>query len=773
VLLAALLAASAQAAAETFDLKVHAYCQQSLPSGTCGGFENEAQFRARQIQNIQGMNLRFCENGITFRPAGIDVTYDADISLISVANGAVDPDPATYGGSRVKELRDNVAAAEPGVEHMFVVEGLAGVGFAARPPDTKTYANEYYGLFIAPMFFGGGWAHEMGHHFGLSHTWTGDDPGIDRDGDNLACTADDPGKQEDMNTAGDGPADDVWSGVLRVGYEYCVESLLVAPNPNEPSAGVCAATCFVNPGGGQQFLPLSPPFPNVMSGYNEACHGPYPQPNPTALAFCSGQTATVQSILATIPERLQLDEVCGVAGDADCDGICQSADNCPTVANTSQSNTDSDLPGNACDNCASVSNPAQADLDDDGVGDACDANADGDCCAENVDDDDLDPTTRIGEIDGIGCPDQDLRGNGCLDSDNDGMPNCQDPNDDDDAALDESDGCPIDPSDVTGAACQIPVVCAQSLWWLACKFSGGGCLEFGLRLYQVVNPAPTMVFFRRFEIANQTLYVHPNPGDSVADVAAYFLGASAEGGEAGAAALTSGEWSLEIWTLDDLGNPRALREVVTTYQIADVVVTVLGAGALLAVTPSPGARGSLQLGSTWSPGLETGLLVADSDMDGVPAFLDLCTSVYDPAQRDSDGDAVGDACDPDLDNDGVVGASDIARFGDCLGTNLLVPAPALFDVPGAPATLVLPSDAEAAAAVRRSLCVDTDLTGDGQVNDADLAIAQATAGGPPGPSGFVSFAAAMVPGLTPSGAVLLGLVLATSAWRLGWRPGRH
>jgi len=81
---------------------------------------------------------------------------------------------------------------------------------------------------------------------------------------------------------------------------------------------------------------------------------------------------------------------------------------------------------------------------------------------------------------------------------------------------------------------------------------------------------------------------------------------------------------------------------------------------------------------------------------------------------------------------------------------------------------VLPSDAEVAAAMQRSLCADTDLTGDGQVNDFDLAIVQAVAGGPPGPSGFVAFAVAMVPGLTQSGAVLLGLVLAATAGRLGW-----
>jgi hypothetical protein len=67
-------------------------------------------------------------------------------------------------------------------------------------------------------------------------------------------------------------------------------------------------------------------------------------------------------------------------------------DNCPTVSNPGQTNTDGDALGDACDtcpldaandadgdgrcanvdNCPLVANPTQADTDGDGVGDACD-----------------------------------------------------------------------------------------------------------------------------------------------------------------------------------------------------------------------------------------------------------------------------------------------------------------------------------------------------------------------------------------------------------------
>lgn len=68
--------------------------------------------------------------------------------------------------------------------------------------------------------------------------------------------------------------------------------------------------------------------------------------------------------------------------DLDNDGICAGpthrapktghGDNCPTLANASQTDGDQDGRGNVCDNCLSVANPTQADADGDGRGDACD-----------------------------------------------------------------------------------------------------------------------------------------------------------------------------------------------------------------------------------------------------------------------------------------------------------------------------------------------------------------------------------------------------------------
>lgn len=58
--------------------------------------------------------------------------------------------------------------------------------------------------------------------------------------------------------------------------------------------------------------------------------------------------------------------------DQDADDVVDSVDNCPTVANTSQSDIDHDGVGDACDNCITVVNADQSDENHDGIGDRCD-----------------------------------------------------------------------------------------------------------------------------------------------------------------------------------------------------------------------------------------------------------------------------------------------------------------------------------------------------------------------------------------------------------------
>jgi DNA-binding beta-propeller fold protein YncE len=62
-----------------------------------------------------------------------------------------------------------------------------------------------------------------------------------------------------------------------------------------------------------------------------------------------------------------------VGVDRDLDGRRDGQDNCPAVANATQTDLDGDAVGNSCDNCVSTSNATQSDTDGDGIGDACDA----------------------------------------------------------------------------------------------------------------------------------------------------------------------------------------------------------------------------------------------------------------------------------------------------------------------------------------------------------------------------------------------------------------
>jgi hypothetical protein len=125
--------------------------------------------------------------------------------------------------------------------------------------------------------------------------------------------------------------------------------------------------------------------------------------------------------------------------DGDEDGVPDSTDNCPDVANTDQEDTDNDGIGDACepdtdgdgviddiDNCVDEPNSNQADTDNDGIGDACEPDTDGDGVIDDIDNCVDEPNSNQADTD------EDGIGDACdLDGDNDDV-------------NDDVDNCPLD-----------------------------------------------------------------------------------------------------------------------------------------------------------------------------------------------------------------------------------------------------------------------------------------------------------------------------------------
>ena len=123
-------------------------------------------------------------------------------------------------------------------------------------------------------------------------------------------------------------------------------------------------------------------------------------------------------------------------GDVDGDGVGDAVDNCQSIRNGDQRNTDGDAQGDKCDpdadadgfanesdNCPLRPNPGQEPGNQPGIGDACD--------------DDVDTDGRLDFEDN--CPD--VANSSQADNDIDGTGDACDPDDDEDGEFDDRDNC--------------------------------------------------------------------------------------------------------------------------------------------------------------------------------------------------------------------------------------------------------------------------------------------------------------------------------------------
>lgn len=195
---------------------------------------------------------------------------------------------------------------------------------------------------------------------------------------------------------------------------------------------------------------------------------------------------------------------------------------------------------------------ALRDSDGDGFADPVDDDSDNDGCDDDEDQHPEQGKVAVGTLLHVNCSPHTSPWyvDEGLDSDGDGLKNCEDPNDDNDAHPDDDDDCPVH----AGSFCaKVAETCPWNPVFFDCLLAG--CNE-SLRFTNVVNPDPTRVYsFAIRRAAERVLVVSPAAGLSVEQSAAILAGQAA----------TARSATPELLLLEVVGPDRRVRGSVAAY----------------------------------------------------------------------------------------------------------------------------------------------------------------------------------------------------------------
>jgi hypothetical protein len=361
--------------------------------------------------------------------------------------------------------------------------------------------------------------------------------------------------------------------------------------------------------------------------------------------------------------------------DDDNDGFLDTVDNCPLVAHPDQDDFDHDGLGDACDddddndgvpdvtdNCQFGANPDQSNLDNDSEGDVCDGDEDGDGVANEIDN-----CVAIGNA-------------GQTDTDGDKSGDACDTDDDDDGVLDAADNCPVDANasqaDLDGD--NLGDVCDAD--------------DDGDGVDDVTDNCPTTVNADQVNTDGDALgdaCDTDDDNDGMADPCSVslcngvnFTGAcqafgpgvhdfpelnSVVGNDAAASVRVGTANYVELWQHYTPYNGQTFNGNHATFTADDANLGDDGIDGVSSLYVNCAAGDNCPLVSNADQLNTDGDSLGDAcdpddDNDGVDDSTDNCPILANANQADNDGDGVGDACDADDDNDGVADAGDNCQF---------------------------------------------------------------------------------------------------------------